>query len=693
MTRHPNIFPDLTTPIEHDYITDPSGMAYLREMLSRTWAKLKPPTRLTPSQWADSNRYITYGSQKGPWRTSFVPYIKEPMDRAIEPDVEEESIIAPNQSGKSEFGLCIIGYYAEHRPTDMAVYQPTADLAKKFANDKIDPLIMDTPSLLAIFGTVKSRDKKTKTLERRFLGNHLFILGANTKAAFRQLWAEVIMKDDYDAWPAEIKGEGDPGKLADARAESFPHTKKIINISTTTKDGESRIQRKFMDSSMAFYHIKCPHCGMWQVLLFSDRSVFADMVPHGRLVYDTENGLEPRWAYYECGNSQCTERIIEEWRKPGLIRGGKWIHMHPERRKHLGYQWNRLVSPFSGWQNIAAEFLAAQGDRDALQTFVNLTLAEWFTAQRVQSIDPTGLSERIEKDREAKVYEEVPPQVRSRMVRVNHRYSVPMAGFVIVISVDVQDDRLEAKVKAWGLNEESFLIKKVVLRGSPARMETWNKLDELLDEEFYHAAGFTLRPRITTIDIQGHYTDQVYAWILRKRASQRNVLGIQGRGNTETTTRMVADKIHTNNKLKVPVILVGVDTAKEIIYSRLVDYDQTRAQMHFCDDLGSEGSEVVADYFKQLTAEEQAKVLNRRTGRTRSEWRLRKGHKRNEALDLEVYNLAGFHALNLNMKLEHKKFLQRIAETKEMESAPVQQTKPTRPRRTGGDPFTDGYQP
>ena len=37
---------------------------------------------------------------------------------------------------------------------------------------------------------------------------------------------------------------------------------------------------------------------------------------------------------------------------------------------------------------------------------------------------------------------------------------------------------------------------------------------------------------------------------------------------------MVADKIHTNNKLKVPVILVGVDTAK-IIYSRLVDYDQT----------------------------------------------------------------------------------------------------------------------
>lgn len=663
-------------------------------MVSHTWSKLQPPPRLLPSEWADAHRYITYGSEKGPWRTDFVPYIKEPMDRCIEPEVEELTIIAPNQSGKSELGLCIIGYYSDHRPTDIAIYQPTQDLAKKFGNDKIDPLIMDTPALHALFGDVKSRDKRTKTLERRYLGYHLFILGANSKASFRQLWAEVIMKDDYDAWPAEIKGEGDPGKLADARAESFPHTKKIINISTTTKDGESRIQRKFEDSSQAFRHFTCPSCGMEQVMLFSDRSVFADRVPHGRLVYDADHGLEPQWAYYECGNPNCKDRIIEEWRKPGLIRRGRWVHQHPERRKHLGYQWNRLVSPFSGWQAIAAEFLATERDRDALQTFVNLTLAEWFMAQRAQNIDPTGLTERIERDREAKVYEEVPAAARERHIRVHHRYSVPMAGLIIVISADVQGDRIEAKVKAWGLHEESFLVKRVILRGSPARMETWNKLDELLEEEFYHASGLTLRVRVLTIDIQGHYTDQVYSWILRKRAAGKNVFGVQGRANTESNTRLVMDRVHTNNKFKVPIILAGVDTAKEVIYSRLIEYDQTKAQMHFCDDLGGEGSEVVADYFKQLTAEEQTKVLNRRTGRHRSEWRIRKGHKRNEALDLEVYNLAGLHVLNVNLKLEHKRFLQRIAESKAAENEAPSSTQSQMPRRrTGRDPFTDGYQP
>lgn len=682
-------------PRRHVYQTHPSALAYLQgEVMPRVWARLKPLTHLKPSEWADQNRWITYGSQKGQWRTGFVPYIQEPMDRAIEPEVEEVTIVAANQSAKTEFAMCLLGYYMEHRPTDIVYYTPSLDMAKKLANDKIEPLITDTPSLLDIVGVQRSRDKKTKTLEKRYNGYHLFILGANSKAAFRQLSAEIVFKDDYDAWPPLLKNEGDPGKLADARAESFPHTRKIINISTPTTEGESRIQKKFETSSMAFYHITCPNCGMEQVMLFSARSIFAEMVPHGRMVYDTENGLEPRWAYYECGNESCTNRVIEEWQKSGLVRRGRWIHLHPERRKHLGYQWNRMVSPFSGWKAIAAEFLSSAGDRESLHTYVNLWLAEWFVAQSAQSIDPTGLSDRIEKDREAKVYEEVPEAVRARNVRINHRYAVPMNGFIIVVSVDTQDDRLEAKVKAWGLNQESFLIKTAVFRGSPARLETWNALDMLLDEEFYHVSGLTLPIRATTIDIQGHFTDYVYAWLRRKRAAGRNVFGIQGRANTPAVTRMVMDKISRNNKFNLPVIIAGTDTAKEIIMARLVDYDQTRAQMHFCDDIAGAGeTDAVTNYFKQLTAEERRAILNRQTGRVRYEWRLRKGQKRNEALDLEVYNLAGLEVMNINLRAEHAAFIERIEKSKAPEGA--QSELPTRrPNRTSRGPLGDGeYRP
>ena len=171
------------------------------------------------------------------------------------------------------------------------------------------------------------------------------------------------MKDDYDAWPAEIKGEGDQENSPTLAPNHSPYEEDHQHLH---HHQGRRVPHpaKFMDSSMAFYHIKCPHCGMWQVLLFSDRSVFADMVPHGAWSTTPRTDSNRGGHTTNAGTATvCAERIIEEWRKPGLIRGGaaKWIHLHPERRKHLGYQWNRLVSPFSGWQNIAAEFLAAQG--------------------------------------------------------------------------------------------------------------------------------------------------------------------------------------------------------------------------------------------------------------------------------------------------------------------------------------------
>jgi phage terminase large subunit GpA-like protein len=673
-------------PVEppHEYETHTSALQYFKGVvLPRVWGKLRPPVRMLVSEWADKNRTITYGAKPMKWDSKFVPYTIEPMNAPLNSETERISVVKCNQSGGSEFSLSVVGFYIVHKPTDIILFQPTDKLSKSFANDKVNTLIADTPSLSSIVGEVKTRDASNKTLEKRFHGKHLFIAGANSRASFRQIWGELIIKDDLDMFPPYLKGEGDPGKLADARAETFTHTKKIINISTPTDDGTSRIQQEFEASSQAHWHIKCPKCGYEQVMLFSDRSVF-NYLPHGRLVYDKESGTEPKWAYYECGNEKCKFEI-QEWMKTELVQNGRYIHRYPERLKHRGYQWNRLISPFSTWQKIASEFLAAQADKDQLKVFVNLALGEWFHTMKMQSIDPTGLTARVEEDLNARVYEPVPESKRS--VRVNHKYAVPMNGIIVVVSVDVQDDRLEAKVKAWGLDEESFLIKRVILRGTPSRSEVWSRLDELIDEEFYHQSGIYLKPRAVTIDIGGHFTNQVYAWIRRKRDSGRNVYGIQGRANT-STVRLIVDKVSTHNRYRVPVIVCGVDTAKEIVRRRLVDYDQTKAQMHFCDDVGHESQEALIDYFKGLVSEEQATILDRRTGRVRYEWHIRKGYKRNEPSDLENYNLAGLLVMGLNMKLEHKKLQERIMLHNQNPDEPMQQrkTKQERKARPSYDP-------
>lgn len=682
MNGQTSIFPEQQI---HEYTTHESAWRYLRgEVFPRVWSKLKPPPRILISEWADRNRTITYGAQPKKWESEFIPYTIEPMNAFLDSDTERISCVKCNQSGGTEFSLSVVGYYIAHRPTDIILFQPTDKLSKSFANDKVNTLISDTPVLSEIVGEVKTRDKNNKTLEKRFHGKHLFIAGANSRASFRQIWGEIIIKDDLDMWPPYLKGEGDPGRLADARAETFTYSRKIGNISTPTDDGTSRIQQEWETSSQGSYYIPCPKCGFWQVILFSHRSVF-NYLPHGRLAFDNEHGAEPQWAYYECGNESCKFKM-EEWMKEDIVLRGKYIHRFPERRKHRGFQWNRLISPFSTWQKIAGEFLAAQGDKDQLKVFVNLALGEWFQTIKMQSIDPTGLSERIEVDYKARVYEEVPGEKRT--ARVNHKYAVPMSGFIIVISADVQDDRIETKVKAWGLNDESFLIKRQILRGSPSRSDVWSKMDDVIEEEFYHASGLYIRPRCVTIDIGGHFTNQTYAWIDRARRRGRNVFGIQGKSNT-TTTRLIVDKISTNNKFRLPVIVSGVDTAKELVRQRLIDYDQTKAQMHFCDDVGSEGDDAVIEYFKGLVAEEQASILNRQTGRVRYEWRVRKGFKRNEPSDLENYNLAGFLVMQLNMKLEYQKFVAKVAAHKAAPDAPVMQQKSNahhRPKRSGYDP-------
>jgi len=171
--------------------------------------------------------------------------------------------------------------------------------------------------------------------------------------------------------------------------------------------------------------------------------------------------------------------------------------------------------------------------------------------------------------------------------------------------------------------------------------------------------------RALTIDVQGHFTDTVISWIRRKRDLGKNVFGIQGKANT-TTTRMIVDKISDNNRLSVPVILCGVDTAKQIVRQRIVEYDKTRAQLHFCDDIGVETKDGLIEYFKGLVAEDRIDIQDRRTGRVRYEWRKRKGQKANEPQDLENYNLAGLYVMNLHMtmKNEFRKFQEKLAAMK-----------------------------
>ena len=101
----------------------------------------KPRTKLTGSQWADAYRYVAPGTspEPGEWRTSRVPYLREPLDSATDRRTETVVMMFSSQTAKSECLLNVLGFYVDQEPAPQLMLQPTIEAAECFSKERIDP--------------------------------------------------------------------------------------------------------------------------------------------------------------------------------------------------------------------------------------------------------------------------------------------------------------------------------------------------------------------------------------------------------------------------------------------------------------------------------------------------------------------------------------------------------------------------
>jgi hypothetical protein len=69
---------------------------------------------------------------------------------------------------------------------------------------------------------------------------------------------------------------------------------------------------------------------------------------------------------------------------------------------------------------------------------------------------------------------------------------VPEPGQFLTAGVDVQKDRIEVEIVAWGRNKESWSVDYPVIEGDTARPDVWAKLDAVLGRDWPHSSGHTL---------------------------------------------------------------------------------------------------------------------------------------------------------------------------------------------------------
>ena len=561
---------------------------------------LAPPPKLTISEWADRYRKLSPESsaEPGQWRTERAPYQREIMDAVNDPSIEIVVVMSSAQVGKTEIINNIIGYYIDYDPAPILLLEPTLDLSQSYSKKRLAPMIRDTPALRGKVKDSKSRDSDNTLLEKGFPGGYIAIVGANSPVGLSSRPIRILLADEIDRFPISAGAEGDPLSLAEKRTKTFWNKKKMF-VSTPTEKGISRIEAEFEDSTKEEWCLPCPACGRYQPLAW------------GQLKFED--------VTMEC--KFCKEHFTEyEW-KSGK---GKWIAQNKEvyHTKKRGFHLNALSSPWERWETIIKEFKDAKHKgKQTLKVWVNTYLGESWEDQDGEITDIEMLAKRRER----------------------YDSEIPEGVLILTAGIDVQDDRLEVEVVGWGIDKESWGIYYKVFYGDPGQQTVWEQVDSFLKNEFLYKNGEKLCISCTCIDSGGHYTSEVYKFC--KEREYRRIFAIKGYGGTG---KSFIGKASRNNRERVALFPLGVDTGKESLMSNLKVEFEGPGYCHFPIDKDRGYDE---SYFKGLTAEKR--VIRYSKGQPRFEW-IKKSNIRNEPLDLRNYACAALEILNPNMDMLQK---------------------------------------
>lgn len=570
-------------------------------MLARCVATLKPPPELTLSQWADRYRMLSAESsaEPGRWHTDKAPYQREIMDAIGDAHIRRVVIMCAAQLGKTELLLNILGYFMAYAPAPILVMQPTLDMGQTFSKDRLAPMIRDTPVLRGLVD-VKSRYAGNTILKKNFPGGHITIVGANSATGLASRPIKVLLADEVDRYPGSAGTEGDPLSLAQKRQTTF-WDKKTVMVSTPVIKGHSRIETEYNQSTREEWNVPCPECGHYQPFVWAN------------LIFDPDD-LQKE-IVYKCERCGC---VANEYRWKQQSQQGRFVAENPGAETR-GFHLNTLASTFCGWKEIVQKFIVAkeqldQGNPEGMKVWVNTELGETWE-ERGEQVEDTELFNRRE------IYDAV----------------VPEEVLVLTAGVDVQDDRFEVEIVGWGIGKESWGIRYQKIYGDMLKEQVWEDLDAFLQTVWCKKDGTALRIISCCIDSGGHHTDQVYRFT--KERYERGVWAIKGKGGAEVP---YIRNPTTNNRVKTPLFIIGVDVGKALLYQRL--RHNTKGP-NYCHFPANEEAGYDETYFKGLTSEKM--VVRFRKGRSVTVWELKDSkYKRNEPLDLRNYATAALEIAN-----------------------------------------------
>ena len=587
------------------------------DYIIRAMSALIPPENITVSEWAEKYRQLDAKTtaRPGPWRNSSTPYLKGLMDEFNNYETEEIVFVKPTQVGGTEAILNMIGFVIDEDPSPAMVVYPTDELAKSISKNRIEPMLLNSPTLKE-----KYHENDSSVLEMQFDDMYLSLVGSNSPSGLASKPIKYLFLDETDKYPGASKKEADPVSLAKERTKTF-HNRKIVLASTPTLKNNHIWEAKENADIEKHYLMPCPHCGRKIEFKFSNLRF-----PDDESMSYADRAERARYVCQECGS------IITDSQKYIMLQQGTWeiVERKTQFARKVVFWLNTLYSPFVRFAEVAKEFLMSKDDSEAFQNFVNSWLAEpWEDTKLKTSAD-------LVMDRQTELPELI----------------VPEWAKLIVGGVDVQENSLYVSIRAFGnhITSQNIFHKQVL---------NFSAVEQIMNTPYRNANGDEFIVSLCLID-SGYDADSTYDFCAD---NSDWAVPVKGASNPMINHYKIS-KINKTDSKAYGMSLVIVDTGKykDMIASRMRKKNGRGSWMVYkgCD----------REYAEQVTAEHKINVKTN-NGKVKQEWHLKSSHADNHYFDCEVYCMAaadimGIRTAHLNDEAEEQQ-----------QQQPVQNSPPT----------------
>ena len=341
----------------------------------------------------------------------------------------------------------------------MLAVQPTVELAKRFSRQRIDPLISESPALRERVKPARSRDAGNTVLSKEFPAGILVITGANSAVGLRSMPARYLFLDEVDAYPPSADEEGDPVALAEARTRTFSWRSQ--GLARLDADDPRALADRARVRGVRPAAVSSCRARIARRCNGSGSSGCA-----GRRA-----GPRPLIIYVRPATAGSRSTIRPRCSRPAS--GGR--RRRAQDPGTIGFHISALYSPVGwfSWEHIARLCEARRPPTRpsaASRTACSARPGSRPARRRTGSASTSG-------------------------ARLGRSARCRVGGLFLTAGADVQKDRIEVDVWAWGRGLESWLVDHIVIEGGPEHAETWDELGAAARSHVAACARHAARPR------------------------------------------------------------------------------------------------------------------------------------------------------------------------------------------------------